>query len=243
MLSDAEQADKTVWPPMDDAFTAVREVCATMPDEEIKAILGYHISAPRRALDGAYPIVNPQFLMDAGHMTHRTRTGVLTGSDQRTQTTFADGVLMIEGAQIAGTAWSAQAGSVFSLDAVIMDVGRPSTGRRGSKGWLGRTPGGGMGSRYSGTVVPSIDENHSSRTRFTRQPSGRRRSTAPRSDRAPARRRRRPSSNARLRHHVHVPRAVHRANGVRVRVIQIAVEMYIILIYIERIWSLCRCPS
>jgi uncharacterized surface protein with fasciclin (FAS1) repeats len=122
ILADPELADKTVWAPTDDAFAAVRDEFATMVNEEIKAILGYHISPPRRAPGGAYPIVTPEFLIDAGRMVHRTRTGVLTGSDQRPESTVVDGIIMIEGAQVLGTAWRTQTGSVFSLDAVIMDV-------------------------------------------------------------------------------------------------------------------------
>ncbi len=122
ILADPELADKTMWAPTDDAFAAVRDQLSTMADEEIKAVLGYHISPPRRAPGGAYPIVTPELLIDAGRMVHRTRTGVLTGSDQRPESTVVDGVIMIEGAQVLETAWRTQAGSVFSLDAVIMDV-------------------------------------------------------------------------------------------------------------------------
>jgi len=66
--------------------------------------------------------VTPEFLVSAEQMNHRTRTGVLTTSDQRTRTSVADGVLMIDGARILGTAWRTEAGSVFSIDTVIMDV-------------------------------------------------------------------------------------------------------------------------
>lgn len=126
ILSDAELADKTVWAPTDDAFLAIRDDLSTMSHEQIAAILGYHISPPRRAPGGSYPIVTPEFLINAEQMNHRTRTGVLTVSDQRTRTSVADGVLMIEDARILGTAWCTQAGSVFSIDRVIMDVAPPS---------------------------------------------------------------------------------------------------------------------
>jgi uncharacterized surface protein with fasciclin (FAS1) repeats len=126
ILSDAELADKTVWAPTDDAFLAIRDDLSTMSHEQIAAILGYHISPPRRAPGGSYPIVTPEFLINAEQMNHRTRTGVLTASDQRTRTSVADGVLMIEDARILGTAWCTQAGSVFSIDRVIMDVAPPS---------------------------------------------------------------------------------------------------------------------
>lgn len=99
---------------------------SSLSPEEIKAILGYHISPPRRTPDGSYPIVTPRFLSEAEQLYHQTRTGVLTESDQRTQTTVTDGLLLIEGAQIRGNVWCTEAGSVFSLDAVIMNVAPPS---------------------------------------------------------------------------------------------------------------------
>ncbi len=126
ILSDAKLADKTVWAPTDAAFLAVGGDLSTMSSEEIAAILGYHISPPRRAPGGSYPIVTPEFLIDAEQMNHRTRTGVLTTSDQRTRTSVTDGVLMIEDARILRTAWCAEAGSVLSIDTVIMDVEPPS---------------------------------------------------------------------------------------------------------------------
>lgn len=72
ILSDTELADKTVWAPTDAAFLAIRGDLSTMSHEEIKATLGYHISPPRRAPGGSYPIVTPEFLIDAEQMTHRT---------------------------------------------------------------------------------------------------------------------------------------------------------------------------
>jgi|GEM_PF-652708 len=127
ILSDVELADKTVWAPTDEAFLEVKDSLLTLTDEEIKAVLGYHISPPRRApFTGSYPIVTPRYLLDAGKMNHRTRTGVLSGSDQRTQTVVNNGMLMIEGVRIENTAWCTEAGSVFSLDAVIMNVQEPS---------------------------------------------------------------------------------------------------------------------
>lgn len=123
ILSDPEFADKTVWAPMHAAFLAISDSLPYLPEEEIKTILGYHMSPPRRApFTGSYPIVTPKYLLDAGKMTHRTRTGVLSGSDQQTQTIVDNGVLTIEGARIENTAWCTEAGSVFSLDAVIMNV-------------------------------------------------------------------------------------------------------------------------
>lgn len=127
ILADVELADKTVWAPTDAAFLALGDTLTSLSDEQVKAVLGYHISPPRRSPGGAYPIVTPQLLIDAGQMDHRTRTGVLTGSDQRTRTTFEGGSLRIEGIGIGSTAWCTEAGSVLSLDAVITDVAEPST--------------------------------------------------------------------------------------------------------------------
>ncbi len=126
ILADPELADKTVWAPTNAAFEAVREDLSQRPTEDVKAILGFHISPPRRSPAGAYPIVTPEFLLDAGTMTHRTRTGVLTASDQRTRTSVSDGVLRLEEARILDTAWCTEAGSILSLDAVIMEVAHPS---------------------------------------------------------------------------------------------------------------------
>ena len=127
ILSDPDLADKTVWAPTDAAFLAISDSFPSLSEEEIKTILGYHISPPRRApFTGSYPIVTPRYLLDAGKMTHRTRTGVLSGSDQRIRTMVDNSVLTIEGARIENTAWCTEAGSVFSLDGVIMNVQEPS---------------------------------------------------------------------------------------------------------------------
>lgn len=130
ILSDPQLADKTVWAPADAAFKAIEESLSSMSDEAIKSILGYHISPPRRTPWGSYPLVTPQFLFDAGRMNHRTRTGVLTGSDQRIDSSVVDGFLMIEDAIIMDTAWCTEAGSVFSLESVIMSVAKPSVAER-----------------------------------------------------------------------------------------------------------------
>ena len=126
ILADPQLADKTVWAPTDAAFEAVRENLSQRPTEDVKAILGFHVSPPRRSPAGAYPIVTPEFLLGAGTMTHQTRTGVLTASDQRTRTSVSDGVLRLEEARILDTAWCTEAGSILSLDAVVMEVAHPS---------------------------------------------------------------------------------------------------------------------
>lgn len=126
ILSDVVLADKTVWAPTDAAFDALGDALTSLSDAEVKEVLGFHISPPRRTPGGDYPIVTPQLLLDAGEMEHRTRTGVLTGSDQRTRTTSDGGVLRIEGITIGSTAWCAEAGSVLAIDGVITDVTPPS---------------------------------------------------------------------------------------------------------------------
>lgn len=126
ILSDPVLADKTVWAPTDTAFRAISDRLSSLSDEQVKAVLGYHISPPRRTPWGSYRIVTLGSLIESGQMYHRTRTGVLTGSDQCIRTSVADGVLLIEDAHIMRTAWCTEAGSVFSVDAVIMDVAIPS---------------------------------------------------------------------------------------------------------------------
>lgn len=126
ILADVVLADKTVWAPTDTAFDSVGDTLASLSDAQAKEVLGFHISPPRRTPGGDYPIVTPQLLLDAGEMEHRTRTGVLTGSDQRTRTTADGGVLRIEGITIGSTAWCAEAGSVLAIDGVITDVTPPS---------------------------------------------------------------------------------------------------------------------
>jgi uncharacterized surface protein with fasciclin (FAS1) repeats len=126
ILADVVLADKTVWAPTDAAFAALGDTLASLSDAEVKEVLGFHISPPRRTPGGDYPIVTPQLLLDAGEMEHRTRTGVLTGSDQRTRTTSDGGVLRIEGITVGSTARCAEAGSVLAIDGVITDVTPPS---------------------------------------------------------------------------------------------------------------------
>lgn len=105
---------------------AINDSLSSLSKEEPTAILGYHVSPPRRAPGGSYPIVTLQLLIDAKKMNHRTRTGVLTKSDQRTQSLVTNDVLTIENARILSFAWCTEAGSVFSIDAVIMNVAPPS---------------------------------------------------------------------------------------------------------------------
>jgi hypothetical protein len=112
MISDVVLAEKTVWAPTDAAFDALGDAFASLSDAEVKEVPGLHISPPRRSPGGDYPIVTPQLLLDAGELEHRTRTAVLTGSDQRTRTT-SDGGLRIEGLTVGRTAWCAEASSVL----------------------------------------------------------------------------------------------------------------------------------
>lgn len=133
MLDDPVAADKTVWAPTDAAFAALGDAQSSASPEEIKAILGYHISPPRRTADGDYPIVTFDFLADGGQIVHQTRTGILTESDQRVRTKVEDGVYTVQDVAIQPVAWCTQAGSVFAIDEVITDVRTP--------GWFERTVG------------------------------------------------------------------------------------------------------
>lgn len=126
ILSDPELADTTVWAPTDAAFSEVEAPVSELSDDEVKAILGYHITPPRRTQEGPYPIITPQFLTDGGEMVHQTRTGILTGSDQRLRTSVNDGVLTVQQSTILPTAWCTQAGSVFAIDQVITEASAPS---------------------------------------------------------------------------------------------------------------------
>jgi hypothetical protein len=125
ILSDPILADKTVWAPLDTAFESITGDLENLEAEQIKEVLGYHISPPRSDPSGAYPVLTPKFLADGGELKHRTRTGVLTGSDQRTLTRTKGEILVIEGIEILPTSWCVAAGSVFSINDVILDVEPP----------------------------------------------------------------------------------------------------------------------
>lgn len=130
ILSDPLLSDKTVWAPTDAAFDALGDDVSALSDAEIKEVLGYHITPPRRTPDGPYPIITPEYLLDGGEVVHQTRTGILTGSDQRVRTRANDGVLTVEDSTIARTSWCTQTGSVFSIDAVITDASATSLAER-----------------------------------------------------------------------------------------------------------------
>jgi len=126
ILSDPELSDKTIWAPTDAAFAEVSDSLRSLSDDDITAILGYHITPPRRTPEGPYPIITPEFLIDGGEVVHQTRTGIVTGSDQRVRTTVTDGVLTVEDSIILPTSWCTQTGSVFSISAVIADAAATS---------------------------------------------------------------------------------------------------------------------
>jgi uncharacterized surface protein with fasciclin (FAS1) repeats len=130
ILSDPVLSDKTVWAPTDAAFSALGDAVSALSNAEIKAVLGYHITPPRRTPEGPYPIITPEYLLDGGEVVHQTRTGILTGSDQRVRTRATEGVLTVEDSTIASTSWCTQTGSVFSIDAVITDASAPSLAER-----------------------------------------------------------------------------------------------------------------
>jgi len=133
ILTDPAASDKTIWAPTDSAFAALGDAPQNAAPEAVKAVLGYHITPPRRTPEGDYPIVTFDYLADGGQIIHQTRTGILTGSDQRIRTRVQDGVFTVEDVRIGPTAWCTQAGSVFSIDEVITEVATPS--------WLERTLG------------------------------------------------------------------------------------------------------
>jgi hypothetical protein len=126
ILTDPAASDKTIWAPTDAAFAKLGDDPQSASPEDIKAVLGYHITPPRRTPEGDYPIVTFEYLADGGQIIHQTRTGILTESDQRVRTKVEDGVYTVEGIPLGPTAWCTQAGSIFSIDTVITDVATPS---------------------------------------------------------------------------------------------------------------------
>lgn len=126
ILSDPLLADKTIWAPIDSAFEQIEDVLEPLSSEEIKEILGYHISPPLSRPNGEYPIITFDYIRESKSVTYRTRTGVLTGSDQRITSTYEYDVYKIENATILSNARCTQAGSVFSIDQVITNVDHPS---------------------------------------------------------------------------------------------------------------------
>lgn len=133
ILTDPALSDKTIWAPTDAAFAKLGNDPQSASPEDIKAVLGFHITPPRRTPEGDYPIITFDYLADGGQIIHQTRTGILTGSDQRVRTVVENGVYTVEGKQIESTAWCTQAGSVFAIDEVITEVAEA--------GWFERTLG------------------------------------------------------------------------------------------------------
>ena len=126
VLADPELADKTVWAPTDAAFAELGDAPSALTGEEITAVLGYHITPPRRTPEGPYPIITPRYLVEGGEVIHQTRTGIVTGSDERVRTTVTEGVLTVNGATILPTSWCTQTGSVFSISAVLTEAAAPT---------------------------------------------------------------------------------------------------------------------
>lgn len=126
ILADPAASDKTIWAPTDAAFAKLGNAPQSASPEEIKAVLGYHITPPRRTPEGDYPIVTFEYLDDGGQIIHQTRTGILTESDQRVRTKVENGVYTVQDIPLGSTAWCTQAGSIFTIDTVITDVAIPS---------------------------------------------------------------------------------------------------------------------
>lgn len=126
ILTDPAASDKTIWAPTDAAFAKLGDAPESASPEEIKAVLGYHITPPRRTPEGDYPIVTFEYLADGGQIIHQTRTGILTESDQRVRTKVENGVYTVQDIPLGSTAWCTQAGSIFTIDTVITDVATPS---------------------------------------------------------------------------------------------------------------------
>ena len=104
ILTDPAASDKTIWAPTDAAFAKLGDAPDSASPEDIKAVLGYHITPPRRTVEGDYPIITFDYLADGGQIIHQTRTGILTSSDQRVRTTVEDGVYPVERIPLGPTA-------------------------------------------------------------------------------------------------------------------------------------------
>lgn len=126
ILLDPDLADKVIWAPTDAAFLEIDSMLESMTTDEIKIILGYHISPPLSSPYGEYPIVDFEYLKNNTSVILRTRTGVLTGSDQRITATYINDTYEIESITIQSQAYCTKAGSIFSIEEVITDVTPPS---------------------------------------------------------------------------------------------------------------------
>lgn len=126
ILADPALADKTIWAPVDDALDQLKEEWVSISSEDIKKILGFHISPPLSRPNGVYPIITFDYLAEKESIVYRTRTGVLTGTEQRITSTYENGVYKIQDITILNQARCTQAGSVFSINGVITDVALPS---------------------------------------------------------------------------------------------------------------------
>ncbi len=133
ILTNPAASDKTIWAPTDAAFAKLGDAPESASPEDIKAVLGYHITPPRRTPEGDYPIITFDYLADGGQIIHQTRTGILTESDQRVRTKVENGIFTVQDIPLGSTAWCTEAGSIFSIDDVITEVAIP--------GWFERTLG------------------------------------------------------------------------------------------------------
>jgi uncharacterized surface protein with fasciclin (FAS1) repeats len=127
ILMDPDLSDKTIWAPTDEAFASISSQLDALSSLEIKKILGYHISPPLSRPNGEYPIVTFSYIENNPNQVFRTRTGVLTESDQRISLSLREDGYHIEDSKLESTMWCAKAGSVFSITSVITDVEPPST--------------------------------------------------------------------------------------------------------------------
>ncbi len=127
ILTDPDLSDKTIWAPSDEAFASISSDLNKLSSLEIKKILGYHISPPQSRPNGEYPIITFAYLDENPNDVFRTRTGVLTESDQRISLSLREDGYYIEDSKLESTMWCAKAGSVFSITSVITDVEPPST--------------------------------------------------------------------------------------------------------------------
>ena len=56
-LDDAALANATIWAPTDAAFAKLGDEPKSLSPDELQAMLGFHITPPRRTPDGDYPFI------------------------------------------------------------------------------------------------------------------------------------------------------------------------------------------
>lgn len=83
----------------------ISDVLLLIENVKVKAILSDYITSPTRTPDGTCSIIAAQLFAESVEIVHQTRTGILTGSDQRVRTRVYDRVYTVEDSPLMGTSW------------------------------------------------------------------------------------------------------------------------------------------